>query len=58
MFSDDSHISPVMTSIDSIGPSFDKEVQLTPCFPTKEFRWSQRFIIDASSFGQILVLKA
>lgn len=58
MFSYDSHIIPVMTSIYSIGPSFDKEVQLTPCFPTKEFRWSQRFVIDVSGFGQILVLKA
>jgi hypothetical protein len=40
VFSDNSHIFPVMAGIDSIRPSFDKEVELTPCFPAHEFRCS------------------
>lgn len=37
MFSDDSHIFPVMASTDGDRPWFDEEVELTPCFPANKF---------------------
>lgn len=56
MFPDDSHVFPVMTSIDGIRPPFDKEVELTPCFPASKFGCCRGYVIDAASFVQILVL--
>ena len=43
MFSNDSHIFPVMASIDVIRPPFD-EVELPPCFHAHEFRCSRRVL--------------
>ncbi len=58
MFSNDAHVFPVMAGIDGVRPSFDEEVELTPCFRAHEFRCSRRCVVDATSVGQVLVLDA
>ena len=57
MLFNDLYVFPAMADIDGIRPSFDEEVELTPCFRTHKFRCSWRFVVAAASVGQMLILK-
>jgi hypothetical protein len=47
-----------MADIHGLDPAFDTEVELTPSFRTNDSPCNRRGIVNAASFGQVVVLKA